>query len=74
MPGDSLFLPIALMQRFQAVCSVSFNLYLFYCYSFTGDMSELKFRGMFMNPTTLRWSWTSFNSMNYACSAKKPNY
>ncbi|XP_057306293.1 ubiquinone biosynthesis O-methyltransferase, mitochondrial-like [Hydractinia symbiolongicarpus] len=36
------------------------------------NMNSLVYRGMFMNPLTLSWSWTDVNLLNYACHAKKP--
>lgn len=36
------------------------------------NMNSLVYRGMFMNPLTLSWSWSDVKLLNYACHAKKP--
>ena len=45
------------------------------CFSLTillGDMIEINFKGMLLNPLSNEWSWTEMDLMNYACSARKP--
>jgi len=38
-----------------------------------GNMVDISFKGMILNPLTNQWSWTSSTAMNYVCHARKPN-
>jgi len=39
-----------------------------------GNMVDINFKGMMLNPLTNQWSWTLMDLMNYACTARKPVY